>query len=199
MYTRDRGSDRGGGIAVLIKNQIAHSQITIPETNIEMIGLNLFISESTIKFFSYYNHPGKKIPREFFEKYFDKKQNFILVGDLNSKTPIVGCKSSNPSGHILEKVLEDSDLMVFNDLSPTFKKFNSTYEEILDLVIGSSAFSKNISCFSVLEQFNMTSDHYPVMFDLNLSHSNVSGPTISEEKHKFNFAKADWPLFHEKL
>ena len=103
LYTRDRGSDRGGGIAVLIKNQIAHSQITIPETNLEMIGLNLFISENTIKFFSYYNPPGKKISREFFEKYFDKKQNFILVGDLNSKTPIVGCKSSNPNGHILEK------------------------------------------------------------------------------------------------
>ena len=45
----------------------------------------------------------------------------------------------------------------------------------------------------------MTSDHYHVMFDLNLSHSNVSGPTISEEKLKFNLAKADWPLFHDKL
>ena len=159
VKARDSGSDWGGGIAILIKNNISHSQIINTDPNIETIGLNVYLPNLTLKFFSYYNPPGKNISREFFENYFDENQNFILVGDLNSKTSVIGCKSFNPSGRVLEKILQDSDLIVFNDHNPTFKKFKSNYEEILDLVIGSSALSKIISGVSVLEQDNMTSDH----------------------------------------
>ena len=71
VKARDSGSDWGGGIAVLIKNNISHSQIINTDPNIETIGLNVYLPNLTLKFFSYYNPPGKNISREFFENYFD--------------------------------------------------------------------------------------------------------------------------------
>ena len=65
------------------------------------------------------------------------KNEILLVGDLNSKTPVVGCNSLDTSGRILNDILNDSELTVLNNHFPTYFKFGSNYEEILDLMLGS--------------------------------------------------------------
>jgi hypothetical protein len=64
--------------------------------------------------------------------------NLFLVGDLNSKTPSLGCRAlvSDSNGKVLEEILStDSELVVLNDESPTYFRFKSDYTEILDLFI----------------------------------------------------------------
>ena len=87
------------------------------------------------------------------------------MGDLNSKTQCLGRKSNYCSG----KVLENSHLIVLNGISPTYNKFNSDYEEILDLCICSNNLSSLVNNFKVLSDHSMTSDHYPLTVELCIS------------------------------
>ena len=50
------------------------------------------------------------------------KNEILLVGDLNSKTPVVGCNSLDSSGRILIDILNDSELTVLNNHFPTYFK-----------------------------------------------------------------------------
>lgn len=93
-------------------------------------------------------------------------------------------------------------MVIFNDKSPTFNSFADTsYWEILDLVIGSSSLIGLISDFVVLDE-NLTSDHNIVSIKIeynglnNFSNINTKNtPPIP----RYNFAKADWQLYYKLL
>ena len=188
------GSKHGGGVAVLIKENIPHTLLQTDYSQLELIGINIDTGKLCFDFFSLYSPPGELIPYEFFIEYSKYNKKFILAGDLNSKTPCIGCRSTDMSGEVLETILTETDLLIFNDNSPTYNKFNSDYEEILDIIIGSSSLANIVSEFKVLEDYSMTSDHFPVSLSLNVSnHSFLSSEFIES---RYNFKKADWNLYH---
>ena len=196
---RPYGSNFGGGVAIIIKSNIPHAQIQINDENLELLGINIDIGKFNFDFFSLYSPPSQIVPYEFFVNYSRSKKKFILVGDLNSKTPCIGCKTQDRSGKKLEEILIDSDLIIFNNNMPTYNKFNSNYEEILDLVIGSSSIANKITDFRVLEDYSMMSDHFPVSVNLNLSAGDLQNLKNELIEPRFNFQKANWLLFHEVL
>ena len=196
IKTRKVNPSFGGGLAIIVKEGIPHAQIPLEENNAELLGIQIDLDNFSIDFYSYYCPPNKIIARELFESYFDNKKKLLLVGDLNSKTPVVGCKSLDPSGRVLESILLDSDLVVFNGPNPTYKRFQSDYEEILDLVIGSSIMCNKITELEILEDYSMGSDHLPVSFSLNLS---LTLKNNYKAEPRFNLAKANWNLYHSLL
>ena len=136
--------------------------------------------------------------------------SFILVGDLNSKTQSIGCKSQDQSGEVLDLVLTDTSFVIHNNEIPTYYQFRSDirlnkelfqniaqYSEILDLAISSSNLTNRIRNFEVLTDHNMTSDHCPISFNVQLSENQTLDSIDS--KSRLNFAKADWPLFRKIL
>ena len=194
---RNTNSQFGGGVAILINEKISHTQILDLDVSLELIGLRLEIKKFTLDVFSYYNRPGDIISKSFFESYLINGNCSILLGDLNSKCAAVGCKKIDNSGKILEEVLENPEISLFNDDTPTYNCFSDhTYWEILDLAIGSSSLTGLISSFEVLEE-SMNSDHNVISLKLTINGSKPKEDTNVIQR--FNFAKADWPLFYNLL
>ena len=99
-----------------------------------------------------------------------------ILGDLNAKTATVGYKGLNKNGEVLEEVLSlaEYNLFVFNNESPTYFKFKSSYTEMLDLFLSSTTHMANkifmankISHFEVLTDHKMESDHASIFCTLN--------------------------------
>ena len=73
---------------------------------------------------SYYSPPNKTISFETINYLSNLDDPFIIVGDLNAKTPTVGCRTYDESGKVLDKILTELDLLIMNDKTPTYHKFN---------------------------------------------------------------------------
>ena len=210
IKTRSINPGQGGGVAILIRSLIPHSQITDLDESSELVGLKVEYNEVCFDFFSLYSPPSQIISYEFFISLETNKSDFVLVGDLNSKTESIGCKSQDPSGEVLNQILTDTSFVIHNNESPTYYQFRNEirmrkereqnipqYSEILDLVISSANLSNRIRNFEVLNEVNMSSDHCPISFDMQLSDSFLLDSTDS--KIRLNFAKADWDLFRKIL
>ena len=80
---------------------------------------------------------------------------------------------------------------------PTYFKFGSNYEEILDIMLGSITLCNRVKDFRVLTDHLMESDHAPISFDIVFSGDRYTLNT--EHEIRFNFSKANWPLYNQYL
>ena len=206
IKVRNLNPDHGGGVAILIRSGITHSLINGLDDSLEIVGLKVEVKEVCFDFFSLYSPPNQVIPYDFFISLENVKSDFVLVGDLNSKTKTIGCKSQDSSGSVLDEVLTDTSIIIFNNKSQTYfqnrgevrlQSKKEQYTEILDLAMGSPNMADKIRNFEVLNDYQMESDHCPISFSINLS---GGGKLINENtKTRYNFAKADWVLFRKLL
>jgi len=197
VKARTTNPNQGGGVAVLIRSEIPHTSIDELDCNLEIIGLNINTSEYDFDFFSLYNPPSKLLPTEFFHDLESKKRTFILVGDLNSKTEVIGCKSNDRNGAILDQIQTDTSMVIHNNLTPTYNKFNSDYFELLDLVLSSENIANKINDFEVMYDQDMGSDHFQVLFQVNIKR--LKPLNLDNSNARFNFNKADWDLYRFHL
>ncbi len=87
------------------------------------------------------------------------------------------CYGQDPSGDVLDQILDETSFIVHNDGSPTSKfqhqassRAKSVQKtEILDLVLSSDSFANKIIKFEVLNDYRMESDHSPILFHINCS------------------------------
>ena len=129
------------------------------------------------------------------------KISLLESGKLTESVTILLAVSSlcELNGKILEQLLEESSLLLINNNSPTYRKFNSEYSEILDLFLCSDNLSSKIENFEVLYDDSMGSDHYPILVKLSVEKNKQLSISNSEESLKPNFAKADWNKFKRAI
>ena len=163
-------NEAGGGVAILVREDAPLSEISI---NFELEGIGLSIQTEKYEFniITYYNPPSTELSHSFIS-HFSALGPLMIAGDLNSKCKSIGCKSTNQNGKILEQLLEESSLLLINDNSPTYRKFNSEYSEILDLFLCSDNLSSKIENFEVLYDYSMGSDHYLILVKLSFEKTN---------------------------
>ena len=91
----------------------------------------------------------------------------------------------------MEEIQEryDNFFNLFNK-TPTYKKFNDDYAEVLDLVLCSPNLLPTLEPLKVYTGNPMGSDHYPIQYRLNLAPLKL--PDSQPDKQTFNFKKADW-------
>jgi hypothetical protein len=126
----------------------------------------------------------------------NETSDFLLVGDLNARTTFIGCRADTPSGNVLCDYLLNSDSVVINDMSNTYFRFKSDYEEKLDLFIGSSNYSNKVTEFLVHSDDLMGSDHAPVSCVIGVDYVSQK---LNNGCVRLNYAKADWVLFKNIL
>ena len=88
-------------------------------------------------------------------------------------------------------------MVIHNNMLPTFNRFNSDYFELLDLIFSSGDISNKITNLEVLYDHDMGSDHFPVLFQVNIKKIKSINQKTSDSH--FNFNKADWDLFRFHL
>lgn len=154
--------DGGGGVAILIKKTISHDNYEI-ETNAEIKAIKVHCKQISILIASYYNPPTVFLDDDLIYKLSTENSNFILCGDLNAKLKIFGNSEDNSNGHILERILTNTNLIVANGNEHTYEKYNSEYKEKLDLIICSqNAMQELVKC-KVLVNSDYGSDHLPII------------------------------------
>lgn len=187
IFRRDREDEiRGGGVAILLKNGIIYSEVTVYK-QVEAISVNVSMGGDEIKVINVYVPPGSSIPEDVFSTFL-KDGNLLLCGDFNAKHPLWGSSESNRWGSDLVEMLEENNLVVLNSGEGTRIDIASGNKSPLDLTITSS----NLAGFSEWEVLDELcgSDHFMIKTSLNES--------IKSESMfvpRWNFKKADWKSF----
>ena len=84
------------------------------------------------------------------------KFEYLICGDLNSKTKLLGCHRTDRSGLELEKIILKFNCLVLNNEDFTYSKGNND-QEILDLFIGSSSIANLSKDFMIVKSFMIVS------------------------------------------
>jgi len=150
---RPINSNHGEGVAMLIR-----SGIDFVETNIfsnlkrEIVEIKLKLAQRDCFILVYYNPPNTELSEVVFKTLSDAKLNYIVCGDLNSKTKSIGCLNDEyENGKKLEQILINYNGQVINKIEPTYFILGTQYKEILDLSICPPLLASTLSSFCVLK------------------------------------------------
>jgi hypothetical protein len=208
-YFKCRETRSGGGVALIINENIDSSEYTNVPSNIEAVcatikGLN---NEKTA-IISYYNAPSStkyptRLTTEFIDNIKNNHKECLILGDLNAHLEPFARKN-NANGEILENYIVNSEFSIINNIrTPTSYRLNSKEEDnVLDYIIGTSTFSANLKKFEVdlkstLIATEKTYFHVPITATFNII---LDKRLPYKSNHKpYNYIKADWKLFQENL
>lgn len=162
----DRNS-RGGGVAILINNKITYEQIGIfDKFNLEIICVKILFKKSPqLHFLSWYLPPNADFPKSSFFQKLSKLKNFVLCGDLNSKSKAWFANVENQAGKKLEDALSQSQISIYKNKLPTH--FSSAYNssDITDLILSSPSLTSKLFNLKI-HSSDLDSDHFPMIINL---------------------------------
>lgn len=191
IYRKDRISQMAsGGVAIIVKKSIKTSDFPILEViNIEVVGIVLELkNDRYLKIVSAYKQPNKRIISKDLEEVFNDNIPTLLIGDLNCKSTVWGCRASNPNGIRLYDVLSSHGIQISPPPEHTYMPYRNDHRsDILDIVL-----HKNISnpiYQSVLSELD--SDHLPVLITIGYE------PSINPKPLKIINGRVDWKIFRD--
>jgi exonuclease III len=194
---REKYGNYGGGVALLIREDVNYEEIQNPEwLDIEAVCIKIQFNKADAFIFSLYNPPTACLESKIWEFLSVCRNDYIICGDFNAKSPGLGCRGRNKNGEYLEEVLINTKSVLLNKPVPTYYREATNYSELLDLIIASPRIASKMSNFKVeLNEF-LVSDHLPV--EVWFSASGFSNQETNQ-KQKWNFKKANWGLYRTKL
>lgn len=187
VYRRDRDNNRGGGVAIFVKQNIHHHLLPNADSNrIEVIGIEIITTEGKVNLFSIYIPPGDDLIFEELDKIFiDNTSPCIVAGDFNAKNTIWKCNLTNLRG---KKLLDYTDQRKFTVVAPdepTHLHSANNTKDILDI-----ALIRNIKWQIELNvEIKLSSDHLPVLMNIQLNHALATRI----------IPLTDWRKFKEKI
>lgn len=193
IYRSDRHATvASGGVAIVCKNSIKSHCIPIATlTSIEAVAIQVEChNNEKLNIISTYKPPNKTLITTDLEKLFCDNTPTLLLGDLNCKNTIWGCRVNNPSGLKLYTALGYYGIQ----LSPPTEWTHFPYRIDHQPDILSVALHKNFR--SPLHQTVVTeldSDHLPVL----LTFTTALQP--QPKTPKLINGKIDWDLFKEVI
>ena len=191
IIRKDRLEGRGGGVCIFIRNNISYRiKEHINLNNIEYNHVEINIMNLNINIINIYN-PGKKICKNLYNILFSQK-NVIICGDFNSSNKIWGSNNTNTNGKIIQELVEENDLFMFNDGTGTHIAQNGN-KTCIDLTFSSIRFS-DIGNWIVQED-TLGSDHQIIELHLFQINKNIE----KNDCRMWNYKKAKWTLFQENL
>lgn len=186
IYRRDRIGKQKGGVSIVVSNTLKSDPIQINSTSdIEIIARKIDLGEKQITFVSYYVPPNQNILTNILETIVKNHENVIIVGDFNAKNELWYCKSMNQRGIQLEELIQQNNLCIHNDITPTFMRSNN----ILDLLVSTSDISNKIKNFNTNN--DIQSDHAMITAEI------LIGTTLKDRN--FNKQVINWEKYYAVL
>ena len=162
VLTADRNDRQGGGVAIMLRNNLAYEEIdniTLTQgTDNEQLTVAIRIGTNQKLFISTVYCPSGHPSMELIDGLCEDRDQVILTGDFNSKHIELGNKVNNGSGLTLLEATERNHLTLINDGTPTYIKATSGKEDILDLMFISKTIRPYFRDFWVGD--NHGSDHF---------------------------------------
>jgi len=195
---KTRNNNLGGGVAILIKNTIVFEKLDLDVINSEIIGIKIELKNKIkLHLFSYYNPPSSMLDPKIFENIEEKYEHYLICGDLNARSTILGCNGDNNNGSILESVVINRNGLILNEgKESTFHIQSQNYHEKLDYIFGSPFFANKLSNYRVLKE-GLDSDHSPIIANFNFS--NKLKQFEADPYEVYNYKKINWNNFSNGL
>lgn len=198
----DRLSNRGGGLAIAIRDNIKFSRInsiTNIENSLETLAISINTSIGELLIVSVYRVPSSenKISDATWSSFFNSIlttniPSIMIAGNFNCHHSSWGSSRNCFNGIGLQNFVDNSDFICANNGKPTFRNRPGNLDSILDLTI----LSPNLFISSSWDVWsdNLGSDHFPVITNLG-----ISTPTSNFFTHKYNLNKFSWSNFSTEL
>ena len=189
IYRKDRDA-RGGGVAILVRNDIKHTLIPSDlNSDDEIISIHVqqLANLSNLAVTSLYIPPNKPLNPNTLITLAQNNNRCIISGDFNAKNTMWNCSSTNLKGNLIEKLLEVPNYdLIFPD-SPTRIGYNNNADSTIDLTITKNL--TNIYSTCIVLDDGPDSDHKPVLTTFKLTFKFHDKRLIPDYKN------ADWDQF----
>lgn len=179
---KNRPVQRGGGVAMYIRNNIHFDEINTVTKGIETVGIRLH----NTNLYTVYNRPNHVISDIDLQSLF-RSHKVALVGDFNARHIMFGDRVNNHVGNALTRSIFENNFHVFSPHTSTRFHAN-TGGSILDMVI-----AKNLQIYNMITHSDLSSDHLPVTFVLNTEVIPIPPREIRD------YQNTNWPLFRQRL
>ncbi|GBM77400.1 RNA-directed DNA polymerase from mobile element jockey [Araneus ventricosus] len=196
-YRTDRTTHRVGGTALLVKNSIDHRPTPNASTPFENTTVNLDLpNNNNISITSIYRPPHGRINTQELDRLFSQSSKAIVVGNYNAKHPAWSVGRSNTNGSLIHDHIANNNFVLLTPLEPTHFPYHHPSSSTLDFRI-----LKNISSGDASSINDLSSDHNPVSFEINVNASLASpakkpelvSPQVISLIKKLNPRKATGP------
>ena len=211
LIRTDRAANsKGGGTAILIKNNIPYEIIYSPSSKSnEIIEYTIALIKLETKelylIALYSNNLEKKkfiIELEYLFaklKLNDADNLYIIAGDFNARHTAWGDSVNKRKGILLKNWLENDGILYRSRLIPPLSSTFPSANSFLDLCLLDSRLVIRDLINNKIQTLNYNSDHCAFSFTVsvsNIAHLNKTDPF---NNHRFTFKKTKWKKFSNKL
>ncbi|KAE9534168.1 hypothetical protein AGLY_008675 [Aphis glycines] len=179
-----------GGVADFVSTLIESTEISI-QSNLEVIAIslhtknplcicNIYLPDSSNLLLNDLNNIIRQLPKPF-----------LFLGDFNSRNPIWGSNYTDVRGKIVEKFLDNEQIILLNTGEHTRHNVANNSFSSIDLSITSSSLAPKTK-WKVLTEYNC-SDHWPISIELLDQSPQIPFPP------KWNTKKPNWELFNDLI
>lgn len=192
ILRKDRISTKGGGLLIIIRNNLEYSEVNTPDNieTIETLGIKL---SHNIAIYSAYVRPTNgniinKIDSLELNKILSSANKTIIIGDFNAKHTSWFCKNNNINGKISHELLNKNNYSLIAPDKYTLHPTNRGQPSIVDFAI-IKIFNNTIKLKTLNE---LDSDHLPIIMKLELA-KNI----VQDDKNFLNYHEAECVKFKE--
>lgn len=189
IHREDRVT-KGGGVAILVREDISHERINVPTTECELVAIRLTFKGRPITFIALYNPPKTDLDIPVLEYLLNNNERTIVAGDFNCRHSQWGCLRRNKNGKKLyDFVTSKRRYTLSSTMSPTFYPDSGKTPSTIDLIISNCG-----HLIGNVHTLNCSiSDHLPVSFKV------MERPDLAPRQSRLQFNLANWNYFKSHL
>ncbi|GFX72217.1 probable RNA-directed DNA polymerase from transposon X-element [Trichonephila clavipes] len=185
-----------GGTAIYCKNEIVHNRVPLPATQgIDATAVQIKIKNAPpLNIVSAYirRNVRSRFPSEDFKKIFNSGSNCIIAGDFNATHVDWHNAKNTRYGVMLRNLVSNlREVKLVAPQTATHLQPRQRFGSIIDLAV----FKHIPYNHSIRVLSDLSSDHYPVILEINLNTSLIKNPEqLSTNWNNFKFALNKKPL-----
>jgi len=163
-YTKNRtnGLRASGGVAIYVKSFFPSKQINV-KTHLEAIAISIHLNEINLNVCNLYLPNQTKIEFSDIENIIKQlPKPFMILGDFNAHCTMWGSEKTDHRGKIIEKILENENIVILNDTSPTHINLTNGTLSSIDLTMCTSSLAQRLK-WKVLPDI-YSSDHSSITY-----------------------------------
>ena len=192
IIRKDIQANNHRGICTVIKDSIDYKiNDWYGQSCVSQVSIRInTTSQGYIDMVNFYQDCNTDLNEPIFELTAQNSHKYLLICDFNSSHTDIGCSHTNSRGEKLMDILENQNLVIFNDENPTFYHRASGNPNILDLAIGTTNIASHVNFYVGSD---VGSDHMPIHVEIDVAVCNVKKKSIR------NIASIDWGEYSKSI